>query len=109
MHLITPVKLVAMAISTCVLSTVCSFQGDIIVTFAALLGCPFGFDCDNGQCTASVGDRCNNVTDCLDGSDEINCSMTEAANSKPYPCRLIGIIARYEVGINLDSGPSKSL
>ena len=36
-----------------------------------------GFPCDNGECTTSVLDRCDEIKQCSDGSDEANCGKLQ--------------------------------
>ena len=49
-----------------------------------------GFPCDNGECTTSVLDRCDETKQCSDGSDESNCgklqcnSMTDIIIAIPH-------------------------
>ena len=45
------------------------------MNFCLLKGCTSNqFTCANGQCVPSAS-RCNNVRECSDGSDELNCGM----------------------------------
>ena len=46
-------------------------------SFHNIAYCPYNdyFECDNGLECVPEDDRCNGEDDCLDGSDEDNCSM----------------------------------
>ena len=60
-------KLEACAIGGCSLYILL----DNVVDVAA---CPSGYSCTNDQCTSFISDRCNEMCDCTDCSDESNCT-----------------------------------
>ena len=56
----------------------------VIITAYCVNG---GFKCDNGQCTAQSGDRCDGIKHCSDGSDESIKVCSSLRNSVPKKLR----------------------
>eukprot|EP00095_Tigriopus_kingsejongensis_P007008 maker-scaffold430_size173499-snap-gene-0.44 protein:Tk07008 transcript:maker-scaffold430_size173499-snap-gene-0.44-mRNA-1 annotation:"glycine receptor subunit alpha-1" len=82
---------------------ICS-AGETVDKNLTLTVCEDGqYTCDSGDCIA-IGLRCDTNQDCLDGSDEIECSILEAPDgyriSSPPPPAMAG--QPLEIGLNID-------
>jgi len=53
--------------------------------------CPFGYDCENGECVTSVGKECDLNTDCLNATDQ---KVYEAAVQAEDTVTLAGLTAK---------------
>ena len=51
-----------------------------------------GFVCDDGTVTITIEKKCDNIPDCKDNTDELNCGMFNAQNLKPEHCLVTIII-----------------